>query len=108
MAIRMCVQVMCSTHDFYDHYSEYSVILNCNKDCYVIIYKSWLRGVFCVYMTQTEARGSLQCICPANMRCKRLKAEVLGSYIRGIHHVTMIHVICYHLVQRRHFFYELV
>ena len=28
-----------------------------------------------------------------HMHCKRPKADVLGSYIRGIHHVSMIHVI---------------
>ena len=27
------------------------------------------------------------------MRCKLLKAEVLGSYMRRMHQVTMIHVI---------------
>ena len=27
------------------------------------------------------------------MRCKHLKAEVLGSHIREIHQITMIHVI---------------
>ena len=53
--------------------------------CTYVVYKSWLCGVFCVYTTRTEARESLQ--------CKLLKAEVLGSYIHRIHHVTMIHVI---------------
>ena len=39
-----------------------------------------------------------------HMRCKHLKVEVLGLYIRGIHHITMIHVIYMLIAQRRHFF----
>ena len=35
--------------------------------------------------------------------CPKPKAEVLGSYIRGIHQVTMIHVYANRQVQRRHF-----
>ena len=73
-------------------------------------YKSLLRGVFRVCTTQNEAFGCLQCICPSlsawGMCCKRPKAEVLGSYIRGVHQITMIHVIYIYsnrLAQKRHF-----
>ena len=43
------------------------------------------QGKFAVHMLRAEGRG--------HMHCKLSKSEVLGSYIHGIHQVTMIHVI---------------
>ena len=56
---------------------------------------------FAVHTTRGKGEG--------HMHCKRPKAEVLGSYIRGIHQVTMIYVI-YTLIARYNdtIFYEVV
>ena len=48
--------------------------------------------------TRTEARGRLQHVCPSSLSRGICAANVrrprfLGSYIRGIHQVAMIHVI---------------
>ena len=63
----------------------YIAVCTCIYTCIVpyVIYKSWLRGVFRVYTTQTEARGRLQC-------CKHPKAE---DYILfNAHYTTRIHL----------------
>ena len=65
----------------------------------------------CIYNTnQGQRMFAVHVLCAkgeGHMRCKLPKAEVLGSYIRGIHQLTMIHVIYIYanrLVQRRHFY----
>ena len=48
---------------------------------------------YVVYSVHIRPKLRPENIGSGHMRRKLPKAEVLGSYIRGIHHVTMIHVI---------------
>ena len=67
----------------------------CTSHTYLpyVIHKSWLRGVFHLYTTQTEARGHLQRLRLGAYALQTSEGRGLGSYMRGIHKIIVIHVI---------------
>ena len=66
----------------------------CRRRLAYILYESWLLGVFRIYTT-LKPRSSEVCsaFISGHIRCKLPLTSILGSYIHGIHRVTMIYIL---------------
>ena len=71
---------------------------SCQRWLVYILYESWLRGVFHIYTTLKPWYWKFAVCMPLafgseHIHCKLPLTWILGSYIRGIHHVTMIYIL---------------